>query len=202
VGQLSDIVVTLEEGVAPAPLPPGALLPGRLPPDPAALMSQAGQAIERLSAATTRADEALVRVVPHLEAAAGVLGRVAARIDHGPGLLHDLVFDTRLTSSVRQALGRAADAERRLDAALSHLEGAAAGVEAVVAHVRSGQGTLGGLVYDPAIYDNVRTIVGGIRRSTILRALVRYAISRQERASPEPPVTSPQRVRGTEPEPP
>ena len=43
-----------------------------------------------------------------------------------------------------------------------------------MAYVKSGRGTIGGLIYDPAIYENVRTIVGTVSRSKILRALIAH----------------------------
>ena len=45
-----------------------------------------------------------------------------------------------------------------------------------VAYIKSGQGTLGGVIYDPAIYEDLRTIVGGVRRNVILRTLGRYVL--------------------------
>lgn len=44
------------------------------------------------------------------------------------------------------------------------------------AYIKSGQGTLGGVIYDPAIYEDLRTIVGDVRRNVILRALGRYVL--------------------------
>jgi hypothetical protein len=58
---------------------------------------------------------------------------------------------------------------------------------------------VGGLIYDPALYQSLRRIAGGLDRSAILRALVRYAIKKGEQAQPPAGPDGPQRVRGVEP---
>jgi phospholipid/cholesterol/gamma-HCH transport system substrate-binding protein len=59
---------------------------------------------------------------------------------------------------------------------VEHLDRAGQAVAEVVDHVRSGQGTVGGLIYDPAIYEGLRTLMGRVERSLILRSLARFAI--------------------------
>lgn len=40
-----------------------------------------------------------------------------------------------------------------------------------------GEGSLGGIVNDPTVYEDLKTVLGNVKRNRILRALVRYAIS-------------------------
>jgi hypothetical protein len=47
-------------------------------------------------------------------------------------------------------------------------------------YMKSGQGTLGALVVDPTVYEQLVQVLGGVGRSRVLRALVRYAISRDD----------------------
>ena len=46
--------------------------------------------------------------------------------------------------------------------------------------MKAGQGTLGALVVDPTVYEQLVQVLGGVGRSRVLRALVRYAISRDD----------------------
>ena len=50
----------------------------------------------------------------------------------------------------------------------------------VVANVRQGKGTIGGLLVDPSIYEDLKAIVGNVERNQVLRALVRYSIKEGE----------------------
>ena len=61
-----------------------------------------------------------------------------------------------------------------------HFERVAADLAQVSAQLRHGEGTLGALVQDPTVYQQLVTILGGVGRSRVLRALVRYAISKSD----------------------
>ena len=74
---------------------------------------------------------------------------------------------------------------------LPNLERAAGDLAQVTGRLHRGEGTLGALVQDPTVYEQLVTILGGVGRSRVLRALVRYAISKSEtkeaRKVSEPP---------------
>ena len=70
---------------------------------------------------------------------------------------------------------------------ITNLTAMSTDLRAVVADVRAGRGTLGGLLVDPSIYEDVRRLVGNLERNEILRALVRYSI-REDGARPAAPV--------------
>jgi phospholipid/cholesterol/gamma-HCH transport system substrate-binding protein len=53
-------------------------------------------------------------------------------------------------------------------------------LRAMLANVNKGQGTLGRLIVDPSIYDDLKLILGNVERSAALKFLVRYAISNKE----------------------
>jgi phospholipid/cholesterol/gamma-HCH transport system substrate-binding protein len=61
---------------------------------------------------------------------------------------------------------------------VANLDRASGDLAAMTASVRAGQGTIGALLADPTIYEQLVTVLGGVARSRILRALVRYAIGR------------------------
>ena len=65
-----------------------------------------------------------------------------------------------------------------------------ADLRAIVADMPRGKGTVGALLVDPSIYDDVKTMVGNVSRNDVLRALVRYSI-RQDEKKPTVEVTPP-----------
>jgi phospholipid/cholesterol/gamma-HCH transport system substrate-binding protein len=176
-GLLGDRLVVLVSGPAGERLQAGAVLEGEVPPDASAVIAQAGEAFDVLTRIARRFDETLAStdlkaVLDNLSATARSLRRVVARAEHGPGLLHLLIYDRALQQQVRAVGPAAGDAEK----AIRQLDKAAADVAQIVAYVKSGQGTIGGLIYDPAIYEDLRTIVGRVRRSFILRTLARFIL--------------------------
>jgi phospholipid/cholesterol/gamma-HCH transport system substrate-binding protein len=53
-----------------------------------------------------------------------------------------------------------------------------ADLRAITGRIEGGQGTLGGLVQDPTVYENLAAFLEGAQRSLLLRALIRAAIGR------------------------
>jgi phospholipid/cholesterol/gamma-HCH transport system substrate-binding protein len=148
--------------------------------------SQDAQAlVARLSSVANRVDHAVNEVDGLLEAART-----------GPGALHALFYDAQGGKAVDE-LGQAAtelgtlihDARTSPDGAIhqlvygdsrhlfANLGGVAEDLKAITGTVRSGEGTLGALVNDPSVYDDLRTILGNIKRNYILRQLVRITVS-------------------------
>jgi hypothetical protein len=77
-------------------------------------------------------------------------------------------------------------------------------VAGIVADVRAGRGTLGGLLVDPTLYEETKRILVNIRRNRVLKALARVVVSDEgdvevmdagpvlvrPRHAPEPPAPS------------
>jgi phospholipid/cholesterol/gamma-HCH transport system substrate-binding protein len=68
----------------------------------------------------------------------------------------------------------------------------------IVSNVKAGRGTIGGLLVDPSVYEDVKALVGNLERNQVLRALVRYSIKQNEERPhadvKEPPREPPQPV--------
>ncbi len=141
--------------------------------------------VGRLSSVAVRVDHAVTEVEDLLEAAR-----------KGPGALHALFYDAQGGKAVGE-LGQAAaelstllhDARTSPDGAIhqlvygdgkhlmDNLAGVAADLKAITGTIRSGEGTLGALVNDPSVYDDLRTILGNIKRNYILKELVRMTLT-------------------------
>jgi phospholipid/cholesterol/gamma-HCH transport system substrate-binding protein len=66
---------------------------------------------------------------------------IAGEVEHGNGVLHELVYDKRATEDFKALLANVSQSAVRLDAAIGQAEG-------VLQEVREGHGTAHALVHD------------------------------------------------------
>jgi phospholipid/cholesterol/gamma-HCH transport system substrate-binding protein len=113
------------------------------------------------------------RLVQHVDR--GVLridSVLAATDDEGRQMLNNLSRAARDVGETARRIGTSP--------ALPSLERATGDLAQMTATMKRGQGTIGALIMDPTIYDQLVSVLGGIGRSRILRALVRFAIARDD----------------------
>jgi phospholipid/cholesterol/gamma-HCH transport system substrate-binding protein len=110
--------------------------------------------------AAGRASEGLVEVIQDAKA-------LLRKAKEGKGLLAELMTG----SSGREIVENLAAASRS--------------IRQLLASVQAGQGTIGGLLADPTIYEDLKKVVGNLERNRILRALIRFAIRKKETAAPK-----------------
>ena len=151
---------------------------------------------DRLSATIDRLELAAVQLERSLDSVAGI----TERIEKGPGLVHELVYSEGSAKSVAQ-IGNAAEElatslkgireGKGMARALLYGDGNAehdlgqisqilADVHGMLADVRAGKGTLGALLTDPSVYEDLKVLLGNVERNKSLRALVRYSIEQDE----------------------
>lgn len=94
-----------------------------------------------------------------LATVSGIFDEVA----NGQGLVHQLIYGKPADQA---ALNRALQAVARLDDVLTKID--------------DGQGTLGLLVNDPTLYNDLKLLVGGARRSLVVRSLVRLSVDSED----------------------
>jgi phospholipid/cholesterol/gamma-HCH transport system substrate-binding protein len=201
-GLLGDKLIELTLGpMALPPVPDGGWIVGEPPGDPNRLIASATAAAEHARNILAKLDDATGKVdaqsmLNELEETMSTVRRVATRIETGPGTAHELIYDNQLAAGARQtlgALGRAADEGEKLVAGIRQSSDQIAAVTAavdpakvkqvtddlaaVVADVRAGRGTLGGLLVDPTLYEETKRILVNIRRNRVLSALARMVIS-------------------------
>ncbi len=138
------------------------------------------------------------------------VGKVVDRVNKGPGLAHSIVYDSDGVGMMR-SFAQAAD-----EVSLS-LRGVRDGngvakvmlyggpgqekigedVQAItrdardiVAGVKKGKGTIGALLVDPSVYEDMKMLLGNVQRNDVLRALVRYSIKEDEK-KPKVEVSAP-----------
>ena len=146
------------------------------------------QAVER-----ARADDSVLRVLledPALAAdlreTARSFREVTGRLARGQGVLGALTQPGG-EDSIKQAtqalarLGQLAEGlggDLKLGETLADLRQAMADLRAITGRIEGGGGTLGGLLQDPTVYENLAAFLEGAQRSLLLRALIRAAIGR------------------------
>lgn len=146
----------------------------------------------------------LGRTTQKLNATLDNLNTIFDRVKTGPGFAHSLVYDTdgnKMMSHFGDAAGEAAIAMRQIregngiakgllyggagqEKLSENLTAMSSDMRAIVRDVRAGKGTIGGLLVDPSIYEDMKSVLGNVQRNDVLRALVRYSIKQDEKKPP------------------
>ncbi len=130
------------------------------------------------------------------EGALEQVSRVLEGARTGDGALHALLYDPKAGKAVGQ-LGDAAgeiatllhDARTTENGAVyqlvygdarnlfQNLGAMSEDLRVISGKIRAGEGTLGALVVDPSVYDDLRTVLGNVKRNKVLQELVRITVS-------------------------
>ena len=143
--------------------------------------------------------------------------RVVREVERGDGSAHELIYGTQLTSLLTNAAGAVGEVAtilrdvrtgdnnahellygQQAGGLIENLEAMSVDLRAVVADVRAGRGTIGGLLVDPSIYEDIKRLVGNLQRNEILRSIVRYSI-REDTPRPQAPRPAPSEETASEP---
>jgi phospholipid/cholesterol/gamma-HCH transport system substrate-binding protein len=126
---------------------------------------------------------------------------LTAHVKEGPGIAHALIYDGEISKdtagmmselhqdlkAVRQGNGIAHailygdDSSQHV---MANLNAMSDDLRAIVQGVRQGKGTIGGLLVDPTVYEDLKSAIGNVERNEVLRALVRYSIKADEQRKP------------------
>ena len=146
-----------------------------------------------------------------LDATMNNVRSITEQVKTGPGIAHAVLYDGELSSN---AAGAVAELERDLRAVregngiaraiiygddktqqiMGNVNAMSGDLRSIVAGIKAGKGTLGGLLVDPSIYEDLKSAIGNVERNEVLRALVRYSIKADEskpKALPSSTLASP-----------
>lgn len=149
----------------------------------------------------SRTFDELGRTTRKLNTALDNVNAVLERVKSGPGTAHALVYDTegvRTMTQIGDAAGEVATALKQVregnglakgmlyggpgqEKLSENLTAASSDLRAIMKDVRAGKGTVGGLLVDPSIYEDMKSVLGNVQRNDVLRALVRYSIKQDEK---------------------
>jgi phospholipid/cholesterol/gamma-HCH transport system substrate-binding protein len=141
----------------------------------AAGLDRAVARVDRIVAAVESGDGTLHAVIYGAEGkrllaeaarAVAELEDVVSQLQRGHGLIHSLVYETDRSNLVENLT------------AMSKI------LRDVAEDVSRGRGTLGGLLRDPSVYEDLKIILGNVKRNRILRTLVRYTIEKDRLSAP------------------
>jgi len=129
------------------------------------------------------------------------LGKSGNRIEHVFDILdgvnklvHDLNdrnFSENLAETTRNLKGTTAELHEILaslkgsDAKNNKVKKSIDHLESILEKIDDGQGTIGGLINDPTVHEDLKSIVGGAKRSKILKYIIRQAIKNNDEAEKE-----------------
>ena len=138
----------------------------------------------------------------HLDQALADLDDVTSHVKQGPGLAHAVVYDADMSGNVAGSLSEVHQDLEHIrtgnglvhalvygDTSSQHLmtnvDAMSDDLRTIVSNIKNGKGTLGALLVDPSVYDDLKALIGNTSRNDVLRALVRYSI-KQEDSAPAP----------------
>jgi phospholipid/cholesterol/gamma-HCH transport system substrate-binding protein len=153
---------------------------------------EAGKQVRGLLASTSQAAERVDSAVGHVEA-------LLAEVRSGNGTAHALIYGkegaqalTELGAAAGQLAGLIEDAKASPNGAVhqlvygdargmfADLGSVAADLKKITSTVANGEGTVGGLISDPTIYEDLRQVLGNVKRNRVLRSLVRFSVNNRE----------------------
>ncbi len=162
---------------------------------------------ERISHLVSNLDRTSSEVTVTLRTLNGIL----SRIENGPGFTHDVIYGAGPSKEISQFGAAAQELATTLkgvresdsfvhDAlyggkgngaeALANVTAMTGDLRAIVSDVRKGKGTVGALLVDPSVYEDLKSVLGNVQRNDVLRALVRYSIKEDEQKK-APAVSAP-----------
>jgi phospholipid/cholesterol/gamma-HCH transport system substrate-binding protein len=168
---------------------------------------QAGAILAETRGLTEKANRALGRV-----------DAVLAEVQHGGGTMHELVYGvdgkralaslgvaaqeiSEVVSAVKDSDGvlHALVYEQGQGQFLEDLNQTSAILKRVAEDVDRGRGTIGALLRDPTVYEDLKTLLGNVKRNVLFKALVRFTMENEQlrRADEAPAIDADQRVNGS-----
>ena len=194
IGLVGDKIFEISVGSEMARiLEPGDHLKSAEPIDFSRLVSLGGEVMEGV----TGASQALKGILERVERGEGLLGalltektdlallesldRSAARLEEilknvqeGDGLLHAVIYGEEgksLVTDTKQAVDTGEEV-------LQDLRVVAANLKQITTALAEGEGTLGALLQDPTVYEDLSSLLRGAERNWILRGLIRSSVRR------------------------
>jgi phospholipid/cholesterol/gamma-HCH transport system substrate-binding protein len=118
------------------------------------------------------------RAISRLEGAVETADRILAEVETGNGFAHAAIYDER----GRDVLAELADAIEDAKGVMggSDLKAAAETLNKIMGEIDQGKGTIGALIKDPTVYQDLKQLLGEVRRNVILKSIVRMTIAKDD----------------------
>jgi ABC-type transporter Mla subunit MlaD len=93
-----------------------------------------------------------------------------------PGFVHNLIYEKDRGEILENANAASAD-----------IKAMTADLRVVIADAKTGKGTVGRLLTDPSVYEDLKVLLGNVRRNDAVKALVRYTVEQDDKRASTPP---------------
>jgi phospholipid/cholesterol/gamma-HCH transport system substrate-binding protein len=134
----------------------------------------------------------------HLDATLADVEDITKHVKEGPGISHAIIYDGEMSKNaagtldelhqdfkaIREGNGLAHTVlygDEGTQHVMANINAMTDDLRVIVSGVRQGKGTLGALLVDPTVYEDLRAAIGNVERNEVLRALVRYSIKADEK---------------------
>jgi phospholipid/cholesterol/gamma-HCH transport system substrate-binding protein len=109
-------------------------------------------------------------LVDQLSGIVRTANHVVDTIRSGQGMLHALIYD-RADPNLSKNLSNAVDNMKKTTSNLNEM----------TAKIAKGEGSIGGLINDPTVYYDLKTLMGKANRSRLIQAVIRHTLSQNEK---------------------
>jgi phospholipid/cholesterol/gamma-HCH transport system substrate-binding protein len=135
----------------------------------------------------------------HAQRASARLDAIVAEVEAGDGTLHALIYGTEGKAALASLAGAAGEIEALVRAVeqrdgalhaliyqpeskafLTDLNQITATLKRVTDDVEKGRGTVGGLLRDPTVYEDLKTVLGNVKRNVLFKALIRFTAESEQ----------------------
>lgn len=97
-------------------------------------------------------------------------GKLVKEIESGKGVLHALIYDKADPHMAKN-----------LSVSIGNVKKATDNLNEVTQRIEKGEGTIGGLINDPTVYYDLKTLLGNANRSKLIKAVIRYTLLKNEK---------------------
>ncbi len=137
-----------------------------------------------------------------IELAISQINRIIRRINQGPGSVHSLIYRDdvgrvladlkqisknleQVSLQIKDVLGDIQDQEvaKKVGKMADNLATASESLARVAKSIEEGEGTVGALIKDPTLYEDLKVILQGAKRSKALRYAIQHTIRRKQKAA-------------------
>ena len=126
----------------------------------------------------------LENTLDKLDEALTTLNVLLKDIKNEEGVLTALIYDEKLKEKLDSALTNIDEVTAEInseDGILPQLKETVSNFREISERLEGGEGTLGALINDPTVYDNLKGVLGEAERSRFVRAAVQYLIENQRK---------------------
>lgn len=206
IGVLGDSYVEISVGtVGQSMLEPGSEIRTQSPININLAMAKGSRALDNVATLAENLNSVVIKFTAESGEASVASAMMAAsdimvRVQQGPGLLHSLIYDDydgegvesveRSLALLENVLKEIAEGdglvnqliygEPQDDGLMDQATRLSLRLNSILEKIDEGEGTIGLMVNDPSLYEDLQSLLGGAQRSLVVRSMVKMAVDKSE----------------------